>query len=163
VLVSASRITRLYGIRITYHQITTAITAAPPIDPPIAALVPTPTLFVSHLDRLNCSDISPVPRPELLEPFGVASLLVAGAVLVVAVIFAERVLETVVGLVAVPLIEVSITASYAESTIVAAVLITEPEFVASAVVKMASSCEDDPGDSEEEVGTCRASCCPFST
>jgi hypothetical protein len=155
VLVPASLITRLYGIRITYHQITTAITAAPPIDPPIAALVPTPTLFVSHLDRLNCSDISPVPRPELLEPFGVASLLVAGAVLVVAVIFAERVLETVVGLVAVPLIEVSITASYA--------LITEPELVASAVVKMASSCEDDPGDSEEEVGTCRASCCPFST
>jgi hypothetical protein len=155
VLVSASLITRLYGIRITYHQITTAITAAPPIDPPIAALVPTPTLFVSHLDRLNCSDISPVPRPELLEPFGVASLLVAGAVLVVAVIFAERVLETVVGLVAVPLIEVSITASYA--------LITEPELVASAVVKMASSCEDNPGDSEEEVGTCRASCCPFST
>jgi hypothetical protein len=155
VLVPASLITRLYGIRITYHQITTAITAAPPIDPPIAALVPTPTLFVSHLDRLNCSDNSPVPRPELLEPFGVASLLVAGAVLVVAVIFAERVLETVVGLVAVPLIEVSITASYA--------LITEPELVASAVVKMASSCEDDPGDSEEEVGTCRASCCPFST
>jgi hypothetical protein len=155
VLVPASLITRLYGIRITYHQITTAITAAPPIDPPIAALVPTPTLFVSHLDRLNCSDISPVPRPELLEPFGVASLLVAGAVLVVAVIFAERVLETVVGLVAVPLIEVSITASYA--------LITEPELVASAVVKMASSCEDNPGDSEEEVGTCRASCCPFST
>jgi hypothetical protein len=155
VLVPASLITRLYGIRITYHQITTAITAAPPIDPPIAALVPTPTLFVSHLDRLNCSDNSPVPRPELLEPFGVASLLVAGAVLVVAVIFAERVLETVVGLVAVPLIEVSITASYA--------LITEPELVASAVVKMASSCEDNPGDSEEEVGTCRASCCPFST
>lgn len=79
------------------------------------------------------------------------------------VLFADRVSETVVGIVPIPLIEVMTTASYDESTTeVVAVSVTESPFVVSRLVKIAS-CEVAPGDSEVELSTCRASCCAVST
>lgn len=149
----------------TYHQITTATTAAPPIDPPMAALVPTPKCLVSHLIMLNALGGSPVPGAGLLEPAGAPEeiALVVEAVLVVDVLFANRLSEIVVGIVPVPLIEVLITASYDESaTEVTAVLISESPSVVSEPVKIAS-CEVAPSASEEELSTCRASCCAVST
>lgn len=149
----------------TYHQITTATTAAPPIDPPMAALVPTPQCLASHLDMLDTLSSSPVSGAGLLKPTGspVEKSLGVGAVLVVDVLFANRISEIFVGIVPVPLIEVLITASYDESaTEVAAVLIPESPSVVSEPVETAS-CEVAPSASEEKLSTCRASCCAVST
>lgn len=90
-------------------------------------------------------------------------VLVSEAVLSVVVPFADWVSETVVGIVPVPLIEALITASYDESaTEVTAVSNTESPSVVSELVKIAS-CEVAPSANEEELSTCRASCCAVST
>ena len=84
-------------------------------------------------------------------------------VLSVDVLFADRVSETVVCIVPIPLIEALITASYDESaTEVTAVSNTESPSVVSELVKIVS-CEVASSASEVELSTCRASCCAVST
>lgn len=118
--------------------------------------------------------MEPSLPPDVLVLVAEAVLVVAAAVSVaeavlsidvlsVDVLFADRVSETVVCIVPIPLIEVLITSSNDESaTEVAAVSITASTSVVSELVKIAS-CEVVPSASEEELSTCRASCCAVST